>query len=58
MLYLWYILFIGHSKVMAAVESALAHNKKIEFARCAGWDANMWAAHFVRISAQMPAPLI
>jgi len=58
MLYLWYVLFIGHSKVMAAVESALAHNKKIKFARCAGWDANMWAAHFVRILAQMPAPLI
>ena len=32
------------------------HNKKIKFARCAGWDANIWAAHFVRILAHVLAP--
>ena len=30
MLYLWYVLFIGHSEVMGAVERGLAHNKKIK----------------------------
>lgn len=36
----------------------MSPNKKIKLARCAGWDANMWAAHFVRILAHTSAPLI
>tara|TARA_X000001036_G_C20268054_1_gene639042 strand:+ start:362 stop:628 length:267 start_codon:yes stop_codon:yes gene_type:complete len=36
----------------------LKYNKKIKFARYAGWDANMWAAHFARILAHMFTPLI
>jgi len=32
------------------------YNKKIKFARCAGWDANMWGG--CAIMPHMPAPLI
>jgi hypothetical protein len=41
---------------MAAVESALAHNKKIKFARCAGWDA--YTQGGFAIMPYVPAPLI
>lgn len=57
MLYLWYVLFIGHSKVMAAVESVLAHNKQIS-TPLRGLGHKHGAVHFVRILAHMSALLI
>ena len=36
----------------------LKYNKQIMALAVARWDANMWAAHFVRILAHMPAPVI
>jgi hypothetical protein len=56
MLCLWYVLHIGHSKVMAAVESVLAHNKKNQVRPLRGLGRKH--AGRLRHYAHMSAPLI